>query len=173
MNVDRSSGQPGVTPPLPSSIWVVAWASLAGQVLLLARQGLRLDDEASLALSLLLGPLLVGYVSAGVVRVRTVRLALAWIVLVLSAIGELVGFVAADAGDVALLASFVTSVVAIAGLASFSRTEWFAWQRTKPSPREGASIGPLVAIAVLVGVLGAVAGPLDDGVQVDVRVSPR
>lgn len=50
---------------------MVAWASLAGQAVLLVRQGMRLDDEVSLVLSVVLGALLVGYVSAGVVRART------------------------------------------------------------------------------------------------------
>lgn len=175
MSVGGPAEQPGAAPPLPISIWVVAWSSLAGQVALLPRQGMRSDNELSLALSLVLGPLVVGFVSMGVIRARTVRLAIAWIVLVLSSIAELVGFVSADdARDAVLLGlSFATSAVALAGLAWFSRSEWFAWQRTRPPRHEGASIRPLVAIALVVGVLGGLVGPAEDGVDVTVQVAGR
>ena len=96
MSVEGGVEQPGATPPLPRSIWVVAWASLAGQAVLLVRHGGRLGDEVSLVLSVVLGALLVGYVSAGVVRARTVRLVLAWVVLMLGVIGGLVGLVSVD-----------------------------------------------------------------------------
>ena len=175
MSVDGGVGQPGATPPLPRSIWVVAWASLAGQAPLLARRGGRLDDEVSLVLSVVLGALLVGYVSAGVVRARTFRLVLAWVVLGLSGIGELVGLVSVDdLGQTAVaVLSLATTAVALAGLARFHRTDWYAWQRTKPSTHEGAPIGQLVAIGVLVGVLGGLPGPVDDGLDVRVSVADR
>lgn len=73
MGADGRVEQP--TPPLPRSIWVVAWASLAGQVVMLVRKGGRLDDQVSLVLSVVLsvvlGGILVGFVSAGVVRARS------------------------------------------------------------------------------------------------------
>jgi hypothetical protein len=165
----------GTAPPLPRSIWVVAWASLAGQLVLLARQGGRLGDEVSLAVSVVLGALLVGYVAAGVTRARTVRLVLAWVVLVLSAIFELVGLASVDdSADATLLVlSFATTAAALAGLARFRHTDWYAWQRTKPPVREGASIGQLVAIGMLVGALGGLAAPADDGVDVSLRVAER
>lgn len=175
MSVEGGVRQPGAAPPLPSSIWVVAWASLAGQALLLAWQGVRPDDEFSLVLSVVLGALLVGYVSAGVVRARTVRLAFAWIVLVLTLIAELVGLVSvADLGQAAKVAmSLATTALALAGLERFRRTEWYAWQRMKPSAHEGARIGGLVAIGVLVGVLGGLIGPFDDRLDVPIRVADR
>ena len=172
MSVEGGVDQPGATPPLPRSIWVVAWASLAGQAVLLVRQGGRLGDEVSLVLSVVLGALLVGYVSAGVVRARTVRLVLAWVVLMLGLIGGLVGLVSVDdLGRTALaVLSLATTVVALAGLARFRRSEWYAWQRTRPSAHEGAPIGQLVAIGVLVGVLGGIIGPVDDGLDARVNV---
>ena len=175
MSVDGGVEQPGATPPLPRSIWVVALASLAGQAVQLARQGGRLDDEISLVLSVVLGGLLVGYVSAGVVRTRTVRLVLAWVVLVLGVIGELVGLVSVDDPGHAALAvlSLATTAAALAGLTRFRGTDWYTWQRTKPSAHEGAPIGQLVAIGVLVGVLGGLTGPVGDGLDVRVRVANR
>jgi hypothetical protein len=175
MTVDGGVEQPGATPPLPTSIWVVAWASLTGQAVLLAEQGGRLDDEVSLVLSVVLGGLLVGYVSAGVVRARAVRLVLAWVVLVLGVIGGLAGLASADDLGRAGLAvlSLATSAAALAGLATFHRTDWYRWQRTKPSAHDGTPIGQLVAIGVLVGVLGGLVGPVEDGLAVRISVAGR
>ena len=175
MSVDGGVGQPVATPPLPRSIWVVAWAALVGQAVLLVEEGGRLDDEVSLVGSVVLGALVVGYVSAGVVRARTVRLVLAVVVLVLSAIAGLAGLVSVDDPGEAALAvlSLATTAVALAGLARFRRTDWYAWQRTKPPAHEGAPIRQLVVIGVLVGVLGGLAGPVNDGLDVRVTFANR
>ena len=175
MNVDGGAEQRRATPPLPRSIWLVAWASLAGQGVLLVRQGIRLGDELSLLVSVVLGGLLVGYVSAGVVRARTVRLVLAWVVLALSALMELVGLVSfgEEGRPVFAVLSLATTAVALAGLTRFRRTDWYVWQRTKPPAHQGAPIGQLVTIGVLVGVLGGLAGPVDDGPDVHIRVADR
>src|SRR3712207_7715645 len=45
---EREVEPPYGTPPLPTSIWVVAWASLAGQVAQLLWRGGRTDGEGSL-----------------------------------------------------------------------------------------------------------------------------
>ncbi|WP_148574894.1 hypothetical protein [Nocardioides caldifontis] len=164
---------PRATPPLPRSIWVVAWASVAGQVVQLVDQGFRSQNEVSLVVSVVLGALVVGYVSAGVVRARTVRVVLAWVVLTLSAIAELLRLVTADhLGDAFLvLLSVVSTFVALGGLLLFRRTAWYAWQRTRPPAGVGAPIGSLVAIGVLVGVLGGIVAPVDGGFEAEVRVS--
>lgn len=174
MSVDGGVEQSGVTPPLPHSIWVVAWASLAGQVLLVVRHGGRVGDEASQVLSVVLGALLVGYVSAGVVRARRVRIVLAWVVLTLSVVGGLADLVSVDDLGQAVHAVFALAAAAAAliGLAKFCRSDWYAWQRTRPPGREGASIGQLVVIGVLVGALGGYVGLVDAGLttRVNVRV---
>jgi hypothetical protein len=161
------------TPPLPRSIWVVAWASLAGQVLLVLRHGGRVDDEASQVLSMAFGALLVGYVSAGVVRARRVRIVLAWIALALAFIGALADLVSVD--DLGQLAHAVLALaagaVSLVGLAKFGRSDWYAWQRTRPSARDGASIGRLVVVGVLVGGLGGYVGLVDAGVTTRVNVN--
>ena len=173
MNATSGLRQPGITPSLPTSIWVVAWACLADQALLLVSQGDRLQDDAALLVSVVLGSLLVGYVSAGVVRARTVRTVLAWLVLVLSLIGGLVALLTVDDAGQAVLAglSLTTTVVALAALARFRRTDWYSWQRSKPSTDHGASIGGLVAIGVLVGALGGLIGPVDSGLDVRLHVA--
>lgn len=170
-----SSHATDARPALPVSIWVVAYSSLADQVLQLARRGVQDSNEISLLTSVLLGALLVGYVSAGVVRARTVRLVLAWIVLGLSLVGGLLGLADSDApgGLVLDLVSLATTVVALVALWRFHQSDWFAWQRTKPPASDGPPIGALVAIGVMVGVLGGVVGATDDGVQVDLNVAGR
>ena len=175
MSVDGGVEPRVVAPPLPSSIWVVAWASLAGQVLLLVQEGVRHDDAVSVGGSVVLGVLLVGYVSAGVVRARTVRLVLAWVVLVLILVAGVSVLLSADGPDRAGGAglSLVTTVVSLAGLASFRRTDWYAWQRTRPPTHAGAPIRRLVAIGVLVGALGGIAVTGDDGLHMRVRVAER
>jgi hypothetical protein len=175
VSVDGEGTRPGATPPLPRSIWVVAWASLVGQVLLLVQHGGRLGDEFSLFVSIIIGALLVGYVSAGVVRARTARLVLAWIVLALSLIGGLLGLASIDGPGEATLAVLLlaTTAVAPAGLARFTGTDWYAWQRTKPSAHEGAPIRRLVAIGVIVGVLGGLVGPVDDAFDVRISTADR
>lgn len=165
------AGQAG-TPSLPASIWLVAWASLAGQAVLLLREGVQDHDGTSLLLSVVLGGLLLGYVSAGVVRARTVRVWLAWIVLVLSGILELVGLTTTDDPQQFSLQvlALATTVVALVGLWRFRRTRWYAWQRTKPPARQGASTAQLVAVGVLVGMLGGIAGTSDEGIDVQINV---
>jgi hypothetical protein len=157
-------------------MWVLAWSSLAGQALLLVEWGVRLGDGVSLAGSVALGALLFGYVSAGVVRARTVRLVFVWAVLALVLMGEFVDLVLVDdvrQGTLAVL-SFATAALALSGLATFHRTDWFAWQRTKPPAIEGAPIGKVVAIGVLVGVMGGLVAPIaDPGLDVPVGVSAR
>jgi hypothetical protein len=69
--------------------------------------------------------------------------------------------------------SLATTAAALAGLARFRRTNWYAWQRTKPSAHDGAPIGQLVAIGVLVGVLGGLTGPVGDGHDVRISVTNR
>ena len=104
---------------------------------------------------------------------ETVRLVLAWVVLVLSAIAELVGLVSSDdLGQSAFFAlSLTTTALALGGLAKFHRSDWFDWQRTKPPTHEGAPIWQLVAIGALVGALGGLTEPVDDGFQVNIRVA--
>lgn len=159
MNHEGNSSS-GATPPLPTSIWVLAGASLLGQSLWLIQQGVRTDDAVSLGGSVVIGALVFGFVSAGVVRARTVRLVLAWVVLALVMVGDLVDVALADTLNRPglVLLSLATSALALGGLATFHRTEWFAWQRTKPTADLGTPIRLVVAIGVLVGVLGGLIG---------------
>jgi hypothetical protein len=153
------------TPPLPTSIWVLAWVSLASQVATFVLRGAKAENEASLIGSVLLGVLLVVFVSAGVIRARMVRVVLVWVVLALSGLAELVGLFNPDtaADVVGSLVGLATTVVSLVALNQFRQSAWYAWQRTKPPTDQGESISGLLAIAAVVGVLGGLVGPADDG----------
>lgn len=122
---------------------------------------------------MILGAVLVGYVSAGVVRARRVRVVLAWVVLTLAFIGGLANLVSIDGPGQAAHAVLALAAGggSLAALAKFCRTDWYAWQRTRPSAREGASIGHLVVIGVLVGALGGYVGLVETGVTTRVKVN--
>ncbi|MBD8868861.1 hypothetical protein [Nocardioides donggukensis] len=158
MSVEGEIGHRVVTPPLPRSIWVIAWASLAGQLVLLVGNGIREVNEVSLLVSAALGGVIVGFVSAGVVRARTGRLVLACVVLVLTLVAEAVILVTVDTLREGTLAglSLASTAVALAGLARFRTTDWYAWIRAYPSARSRISIGRVLVIGVLVGILGGV-----------------
>ncbi|WP_374455572.1 hypothetical protein [Nocardioides sp.] len=164
----------GATPPLPTSIKVLAWTSLLGPVAPLLEEGVK-QDTVSLVGSVVLGALLVGYISAGVVRARTVRLVIAWVVLSLTCFFGVVSlFYSDDVGEVAgTLLPLATSVVSLAALERFRHTDWYAWQRTKPSTRLGESIRWLVAIGVLVGALGGLVDRIDDPRETSVNMTLR
>ena len=172
MTVDGGVEGQGVAPRLPPSIWVLAWASLAGQVLLVVRHGGRVGDEASQVASMVLGAFVVGYVSAGVVRARRFRVVLAWGVLTLGFVGGLADLASIDGAAEATHAVLTLAVggVALVGLGRFCRGDWYAWQRTRPSTGGGAPIVRLVVIGVLVGVLGGYVGLVDGGVTARVDV---
>lgn len=170
----------GPTPPLPRSIWVVAWASLAGQVILVLDRGVRSDNEISIIGSVVLGILLIGYVSAGVVRARTVRLALAWIVLLLSGFAEVVALIEhldggalEDRESLLVPAALAATIICLAALWRFHQSAWFAWHRQNRPMRAGTPITQLVAVAMLVGALGGLAGATDDGFEAGFHISAR
>jgi hypothetical protein len=164
---------PGATPPLPTSIKVLAGVSLLSAVTPLVEQGVK-QDAVSLVVSVVLGALLIGYISAGVVRARTVRLVLAWLVLSLSLVFGVIGLLLSDGQDVVrALVSVAITAVSLGALERFRHTEWYAWQRTKPSTKVGAPIHGLVAVGVLVGALGGCVDGLDDTVHVSVQVAEQ
>ena len=65
---------------LPTSAWVLGWTCLLAQVLALAERGVSRSDPFWVVLSMVLGALVVGWVSSGVLCARTGRLIVAWLV---------------------------------------------------------------------------------------------
>lgn len=146
---------PVIDPPtrVPVAVWVLAWSCLAGQLLLLGERGVQSSD--AVLLSIPVGALLVAWVSFGVLTGRTVRLVLVWVLFVATAVGD--GVVLLDAGATGVtgwpLVQLAASMVQLGALASFTRTDYFAWQRSRPRV-PGPPVGSLIAVAVAVGVLG-------------------
>lgn len=164
-----TDGGPETTaPPLPASIWTVGWAALTGQVVVLADGGLRQANEVSILLSAVAGGLVVGWAAAGVVRARTFRLVLAWVLLVIGVVVELTSLSSSDGfiDAVPLMFLFGCTVVAMTALWSFQKSGWFRWQRSRPPAGQGAAIGAVVALGVLVGALGGVLDPPAHGVHI-------
>ena len=161
------TGHDGVRPvdQLPQSLWALGWASVAGQVLGLVERGPQ--DASSWAGSILLGAALVTLVVHGVVRARPIRFWFVVVVLCLSTLLGLIGLVTDpspwDAGYVAL------GVLQLFLLRAYHASDWFAWQRTRPSV--GPSIVPILLVAVLVGALGGVLGSPSTGATVDTDIS--
>lgn len=164
-----TDGGPETTaPPLPASIWTVGWAALTGQVVVLADGGLREANEVSILFSVLAGGLVVGWVAAGVVRARTFRLVLAWVLLVIGLVVELTSLPASDGFTeaVPLMFLFGCTVVAMAALLTFQRSDWYRWQVSRPPRGQGAAIGAVVTLGVLVGAVGGVLDPPAHGVHI-------
>ena len=163
-------GYVDVAPRVPASAWVLGWSCLLGQVVLIWDVGFTGADAVPAVLSMIVGGLLVGWFAAGVLRARTVRLVIVWLVMVLG----LLALLGSLDGALGLL-SLVVGVLQVAALAQFCTSDWFAWHRRQPAPDPAPAIGSLVAIAVAVGVLGGITAPaVDGGLDFQVRVDgPR
>lgn len=152
-------------PAIPTSAWAFGWSFVVAQVLELVRRGAQ--DDSSWVLSALLGVALVTFVAHGVMRARMIRF---WIVVVLIGLMVVLGSIGllldpSAWGAVSVALAIVQAVL----LRSYARSDWFAWQRTRPVG--GPSLAPILAVAVLVGVLGGVLGAANEAVDdVTVRV---
>lgn len=148
---------------LPAQAWVMAWAFLVGQLMTLAEQG---RGTNSLLPSMLLGAVIIGWIAHGVLRARTVRVVLVWIVLFLAGLAYIVGVFDDPSGwGVAQLA---ITAVQFVYFVRFTKTPYYAWQRSRPHARR-PSLAGLVAIAIAVGALGGVVGANDNGFHADLQ----
>jgi len=141
---------------LPVAAWVLGFSCLAGQPLQLGEVGTKRADDG-MALSVALGAVITAWVASGVLRARTVRLVLAAAVLGLGLLGYLIECSGGGADAVFgwTGVQLLVSAVSVASLVWFIRTDYFAWRRSHPRA-DGPSLAPLLAIAVLVGLLGGV-----------------
>lgn len=151
----------------PTQAWVLAWASLAGQVLAVLERGTKTEIDFPAVVFMALGGLLVGFVASGVLRARTVRLAVVWVVLALGACLYALSILDGS-GDGWTVLQLGVMVVQMAALASFSGTPYFASMRR--DPRQRPQLGGLLAIAVIVGVLGGLANPAGSDFSVVFKV---
>ncbi len=161
---DQGEWRQGGTPELPMSAWALGWTFVAGQVLQLVEEGPQVSG--AWPLSVLFGMAVVAFFSYGVLRARMVRFVLVVVLMVVAGLGELL--LALDAPGVEELVALALTVLQLALLASFSRSPWFAWQRTRPE--HSPSVAPVLALALVVGALGGVVGAEGSAVHVDVQV---
>jgi UDP-N-acetylmuramyl pentapeptide phosphotransferase/UDP-N-acetylglucosamine-1-phosphate transferase len=142
-----------------------------GQAVALADRGFSRSDALFVLVSMALSALVVGWVSAGVLRGRTGRLVVVWLLFgvalllgILGAVDDLPGLSVVGVLQVAVL---VAQPVA---LAVFCSSDYFRRQRSRPSPARKPSIGALVLVAVVVGALGGLTAPPGDSRPHQVRV---
>ncbi|GAA4705743.1 hypothetical protein [Nocardioides conyzicola] len=156
---------------MPSSAWAFAGLCVAGQLVQLAHRGLSRSDGVGVFLSMALTALVVSWFAAGVLRGRTVRLVIVWILIglgtVLTGFGIVVDLSDANGWD---LLDLLLSLGQVAALAAFCSTDYLRWQRAHPD-QPGPGIGGLVAVALVVGLLGGMTASSDDGSsQIRLRV---
>lgn len=143
-------------PAVPGVLWAFAGIFLAEGVVQALVNGPK-PDGTSLVGSIVLGVALVVFFSVGVTRARGIRTGIVAVLLVLAVLAGVVG-VAVDPSVDGIVVTVLSAVQAVL-LWRYTRTDWWAWQRTRPEG--GRSPVPLLALAVAVGVLGGVAdGPV-------------
>ena len=155
------SEMPAATPDpsLPRSAWALGWTCLAAQALSLADRGLDQSHVGWVTMSVVASAVVVGWVSAGVLRAKRFRLGLVWFSFVVAAVFSFIGVIhpGATHGFVGLgLAAAVAQLVA---LALFTRSRYFREQRSELSAGRQPDIAGLVLVAAVVGGLGGLTAP--------------
>ena len=151
---------PPVPDRLPAAAWALAGSSVLAQAVAFADQGVKADEGWAVALSMLLGALIIWWFAAGVLSARTGRVVVSWLLLVVAVVVEAVTVLdEAGRGQVGLaLLHLLTSVAMIGSLAWFSTTPYYSWQRTRPRV-PGPSRSGVLAVAVLVGLSAGLVQP--------------
>ncbi|KRF21022.1 hypothetical protein ASG90_00980 [Nocardioides sp. Soil797] len=148
-----------MTEKLPQSAWTIAWLFLVGQVVLLMTRGVNPADWPMVVVSMLLTAVIVRWFASGVLRARTVRLVIVWILLSLTAVLSIVGLLIDPAATTAVdLVNFAFTVAELVALAAFCRTTWFKDHRRSPNVSRSA-LTPLLLVVVASGLLGGLTAP--------------
>lgn len=146
---------------LPDSAWVLGWLFLGGQVVQILQRGFNQSGPAWVVLSVVLTAVVVRWFAAGVLRARTGRLVVVWILLSLGLLFSLLG------GDLLVTAFTAAQLVA---LGVFSSTDYFRIQRTR-NDATSVEIGGVLVLAVVVGILGGLTAQSDgDNPPIQLRV---
>jgi heme A synthase len=169
--VTQLTATAAVPPAPPRSAWALALSCLVGAVVGLADRGFSDANGVSILVSVGLSALVVGWVSSGVLRARTGRLVLAWVIFSVEAVLGLITVVSQlPTPPGTAVADLATSLASIASLALFSRTDFFRLQRSGPAGPAPAIEG-LLLVAVTVGGLGGLAAPVNgEGPGIHVHV---
>lgn len=157
---------------VPAIAWVLAWLFLADQVVRLMARGPNPGSFPWVVVSMLLTALVVRWVAAGVLRARTVRLALVWILLSAAvSLGSTALLIDARAMSAADLVSVALTLAQLVTLFVFCRTSYFKARRARPDGSD-STLAPLLLIAVVIGLLGGLTAATDgeDVVGINVRI---
>ena len=140
---------------LPASAWVLAFSCLMGQLMALADRGFNQSDGTWVLLSIVVSALAVGWVSAGVLRARTGRLVLVWILFAAELIASVFSVIDGVSTPAAMaILGLAASLAQVVALALFCRSRYFQRQRSRPGQEAEPSIAGLVLVAIVVGALG-------------------
>ncbi|WP_028643795.1 hypothetical protein [Nocardioides sp. URHA0020] len=143
---------------LPRSAYVLAGLFLADQLLQLQDHGLSRSDGVWVLLSMVLSAAVVAWFAAGVLRARTVRLVVVWVLLGLAALLGVIGTLSGP--DVRGLIDLAFTVGELVALGVFCSTHYFQRQRAR-APGPGAHLGAVLAVSAVVGLLGGLTAPTD------------
>ena len=156
---------------LPTVAWVMAWLFLAGQTADLLALGASSSDLPWVMASMALSALVVRWFADGILRARTVRLVVAWILLSAATSLGLLGLLVSwdQAGPAALVACAFT-VAQLAALGVFCSSGYFkACRRGTNVPR--SALAPLLMIALATGLVGGLtAPPTQEATTTQIRV---
>ena len=156
----------GGPPAIPTAIWVFGWSFVVEGVIRLLTVGPK-DDAVSAVVSMLLSALVVSFFAAGVLRARAVRTTIVAVLVGLGLVLGVVGVVAEATVDGSLALAF--SALQAVLLWRYTRSPWWAWQRTRPVG--GPSPAPVLAVAVLAGLVGGLPATPTESPDVTIRVS--
>jgi hypothetical protein len=150
---------PRAVDPVPRAAWAMAWLFLVGQCVDLMARGPKSAGLQWIAISMLLTGLVIRWVADGVLRGRTARLAIVWILLSAVTSLSLVGLAIRPSGWGAHdLLSFGFTVAQLITLGVFCTTGYFRSRRAGLDVARPA-LAPLLVIAITTGVLGGLTAP--------------
>ena len=169
---DQLPHERAVPDRLPVAAWWLAAASVLAQGAAFADRGMKSDEGWTMVVSMLIGALVIWWFASGVLSARTGRLVVTWLLLGLVLVAESVSVVgdALDGRAGMPVVHLATSVLMLGSLWWFTRTPYFAWQRTRPTHPGPSRVGVL-AVAVLVGLSAGVVQPDPDGLSVQLNAA--
>lgn len=150
-------------PPVATGAWVVGGCSVALQVVALIDRG-TVDLDAGTPVGMLLGALIVGWFSSGVVRGRTGRTVLVAILVTLMLVAS-----AADVEGPLDVLDLALVIGVFAGLLAVRFSPVTAWWRAHPDAGRG-SLRTVLLLAVLTGALGGLVAPAESGMFLSGRL---
>ncbi|MFD1827077.1 hypothetical protein [Mumia zhuanghuii] len=144
---------------IPTAAWALAWLFLVGQCVELVARGPNSSDLPWVVASMALTALVVYWFADGVLRGRTARLVIVWIILSAATSLGLVGLLIEPAeAETTDLISCAFTVAQLIALGVFCSSDYFTTQRSRQdAPR--STLAPLLMIAVATGLLGGLTAP--------------